>query len=85
MKFCWYWMVPPDKTLLNKRSNLRFRHARSQHFQDVTHANAHATNARTTATLQRIERDAVNEFFACRQHECNNTPEVALVTDHAAG
>ena len=45
------------------REDLCFRHARSKHFQNVAHADAHAANARATAALQWVECDAIDEFF----------------------
>jgi hypothetical protein len=45
------------------REDLRFAYARCEHFQYVGHANAHAANARTTAALLRVIRDAVEEVI----------------------
>ena len=63
------------------REDLRFRYVGGKHFQDVTYANTHAANARPTAALQRVERNAIHAVFACIYHERNHTPEVGFVND----
>ena len=40
----------------------------SKQIQHVTHADAHATNARATTALLRVERDAVQEVWAWLRH-----------------